>query len=312
MGTQDKAIVDKLLTNVSQMIKPVGFISEMILPVINVVQYSGKIGRYGNSHMRIETTISGGRNEFPLIETNTRTSDSYSLATHGLKDILTPEDFANVEKPFDARSDSVEDLTTRLFLGKEKGLADALTSTAIITQNVTLSGTSQYSDYANSDPLGDFSTARSTIRSAVGTVPDTAVMDWATADMLRYHPDLLDNLGFKDSRPGGLNTDELAKAMGVRRVLIAEAVYNSAKKGQADVIAPVWGKHIVFGVMPEKPSKQQVTVGYRVQKSGEQPRQVFKNGMIQPPNSELIQVQDIYQQLITKAAAAYLIEDAIA
>lgn len=312
MSTQDKAIVDKLLTNVSQMIKPQGFICEQILPPLNVTQYSGKIGRYGNSHLRIETTISGGRNEFPLIETNTRKSDSYALDTHGLKDILTPEDFANVETPFDARSDSVTDLTTRLFLGKEKGLADTLTSTSVITQNTTLSGTDQYNDYTNSDPLGDFSTARSTIYGSVGIAPDTAIMSWGVYNTLRFHPNLLDKLGFKDSRPGGLNTDELAKALDVKRVLVGEAVYNSAKKGQADSISPVWGKHIVFAVCPTVASRMQISLGYRLQKAGTMARQVFRNSIDEPPESEKIQVRDIYQLLITKATAAYLIKDAIA
>lgn len=312
MATQSKAIVDKLLTGVSQKVMPEGYIADLVLPEAKVVQYSGKIGRYGKDHLRIESTVVGGRGEFPLVETNTRSSDSYALETHGLKDILTPEDYANVEQPFDAERDSTEDLTTKLALGKEKGLADALTSTSIITNNLTLSNAAdKYSDYANSDPLGDFATARASIHAATGTRPDTAIISWSVYNVIRYHPSLLRNLGFADQRAGGLSLDELAKVMEVKRVLVGEAVYNSAKQGKTAVMEEVWGKHIVFLVAPTKPAKRQVTVGYRLTKAGTAIRQVFKNDKDEPPESKLIQVRDIYQQLITDAGAAYLIKNAV-
>jgi len=312
MATQAKAIVDKLLTGVSQKVMPEGYIADLVLPEAKVVQYSGKIGRYGKDHLRIESTVVGGRGQFPLVETNTRSSDSYALETHGLKDILTPEDYANVEQPFDAERDATEDLTTKLALGKEKGLADALGSTSIITNNVTLSGTDQYSDYANSDPLADFATARASIHSKTGTRPDTAIISWSVWNVIRYHPSLLRNLGFADQRAGGLSLDELAKVMEVKRVLVGEAVYNSAKQGQTAVMAEVWGKNIVFLVAPTKPAKRQVTVGYRLTKAGAAVRQVFKNDTAEPPESKLVQVRDIYQQLITDTGAAYLIKNAVA
>ena len=45
MSTQTRAIIDKLLTNVSNQLIPIGFIAEMILPALKVKQRTGKIGK---------------------------------------------------------------------------------------------------------------------------------------------------------------------------------------------------------------------------------------------------------------------------
>ena len=311
VGTQSTAMVNKLLTNASYKINPVGYISEEIFPVVQVKQSTGLLGSYGNSHLRIETTITGGKGKYARVDTRSTSTQTYAITKHGLSDLVTEEDYANVEEPFNAESDTTSELMTKLWLGKEKGLADTLTDVTVLTNNVTLTGTDQYNDYANSDPLGDFGTARSTIYNAVGMAPDTAIMSWAVWNTLRYHPDFLTALGYKDQRPGGLTTDELARALDVERVLVGKAVYSSPKEGQADAIAAVWGKDIIFAVSPRTAAKGQISLGYRFQQfSG--PRRVFKNAVSNPPNAYEILVDDSYQQLVSAANAGYLIKDAIA
>ena len=61
MKTQSGALVEKLLTNVSNQLIPEGYISELILPVLNVVQTTGLIGKYSNDHLRIIDTTVGGK-----------------------------------------------------------------------------------------------------------------------------------------------------------------------------------------------------------------------------------------------------------
>ena len=311
VGSQVSPLVNKLLTNVSNKITPQGFIAESILPVVNVVQSAGLLGRYGGSHLRIETSVTGGKNVYPRVDTRTYATTTYQIIDHGLSDIVTKQDKANVEDPFNAEIDTTEELVLKLMLEKEKGLADSLTDTGVLTNNVTLAGSSRYSDYTNSVPLTDFATARGTIYDAVGMAPNTAIMSWKVKEMLRYHPAMLDNLGYKYDRPNGLTEVELARALDVERVLIGSAVYNSAKQGQADVIAPVWGKHIVFAVTASSAARGQTSLGYRLQQFGEA-RKVYKYAVNNPPEATEIIVTDSYQQLISTVGAGYLIKNAIA
>ncbi len=310
--SQLKSQIDMLLTGASSAYIPEGYICEEILPMIGAVQSSGKLAKYGNQHLRIENSVKSGRGAYRRVEAITRSTASYQIEGHGLEGLVSKEDYKNVLNPYDAEKDETMGLTSMLWLEKEQVLADTLTSTSIITQNATLAGSDQYSDYTNSDPLDDFATARSTVRSGCGMAPNLAAMDWAVWNMLRFHPQMLDALGFKMARPGGLSPDELAVALGVEKLLIGKAVKNSAKEGQSDSLAAVWGKHIVFAVAPAKAQPYQVSLGYRVQYQGEQPRKVYKYNPNNPPESTAILVEDNYDMLISNAAAAYLIKDAIA
>lgn len=310
--SQLKAIVDKLLTNVSSQFVPEGYISEMLFPFVGVAQKTGKLGKYGLSHLRVENSIVGGRGAYRRVEPITRTSSTYSIDGHGLEGLVTKDDYRNVELPFDAEVDEVTGLTSQLWVEKEKVLADVLANTGIVTQNTTLSGADQFSDYDNSNPIGKFADARASVRTGCGKAPDTAWMDWAVKNKLKYHPALLDLLGFKYDRPGGLSDSELALALDVKRVLIADVTYNSAAEGQADVLASTWGKHIWFGVVPETAMVRQVSAGYRLGFKNGGSRKVYKYNVNNPPESTGILIEDEYQFLISNAGALYLIKDAIA
>lgn len=306
------AILDKLLSNTSSAYVPKGCKAEEILPPIMSKEFTGKLAKYGTNHLRIETTVVGGRGKFRQVETQNRSQSSYAIEGHGLEGLVTREDYANVLLPYDAERDETLGVSTILLLEKEKGLADSLTSTSTMTQNVTLSGVDQYSDYDNSDPIDDFSTARAAVRAGCGALADTAIMDWAVYNKLRFHPQMLDAMGFKIARPGGLNEEEMITALGVERVIIPNAMYESAAEGQTSSLASVWGKHIVFAVLPKVAQTYQVSLGYRVQLAGEQPRKVTKWAVNNPDGANSILVTDYYDMFLSNVLAGYLIKDAIA
>lgn len=312
MSTQLKAQIDQLLTNVASKYEPKSYLSEQILPMVPSAQYTGKLGGYGTSHLRIVTSVKGGKGKYRQVDSTVYNNQGFSIEGHGLTDIVTPEDYRNVILPFKAEEDKTLALQTLLYLEKEKGLADTLASTAVLTQNVTLSGTDQYNDKLNSDPVSDFEDARAAVYNGCGEVPNLAVLSWDVWNKLRFHPQILDSLGFKYDRPGGLKEAELASAMGVESILIGTAKYESAKEGQTSSLASVWGKHIVFMVCPAKAQVGQVALGYTVRLDGQAPRKVYKQDLFNPPGAKEILVEDSYDQLISNANAAYLIKNAIA
>lgn len=310
--SQLRAVVDKLLTGVSSAYVPKGYISEQVLPTVQSKQYSGLLAKYGTNHLRIENSIKGGRGKYRQVETITRSTQSYLIEGHGLEGFVSKEDYANVYEPFDAERDETIGLSTVLWLEKEKTLADTLNNTAIITQNTTLSGTAQFNDFANSDPIGVGVTARQTILNACGLMPNLLIMDIQVWNTLRFHPQMLDALGYKWARPGGLTEDEMAKAMGVDQVLYGTARYDSSKEGQSAVFSSVWGKSLIFAVAPDKPEIMQKSVGYLVRPTGAQPRKIYKQTNFNPPGSTAILCEDEYDMLISDATCAYLAASVIA
>lgn len=310
---QLRAQVDKLLTQAATGYFPKGYISELLFPTIGVVQTTGLLGKWGKSHLRIVNTIVGGKGKFRQVEARTYSTQTYHIDGHGLEGLVTKQDYKNTEKPFDAEKDEALAIETILWLEKEKALADSLADTAVVTQNVTLAGGDQYSDYLNSDPIDDFTTAIDAILDGCGTNSDVvAAMDKKVYNKLRYHPQMLDALGYKYNRPGGLQLDELAAAMNVNQIFVADVAYNSAAEGQTDVLARVWGKHIVFGQLPRKAEVGQVCGGYNIKYSNEQARQVTKWSVNNPSGATAILCEDHYDQLISDVGGLYLIKNAIA
>lgn len=312
MSSQNRAIIDKLLTNVSQKKTAIGHISEMLLPFVGVTQRTGKIAKYGQNGLRIANSVKRGRGKYRQIEAETRSQSTYEIEGHGLEGAVTREDYENVEAPYDAEKDEADAITSILLQEKEYALATALSGSAI-TQTVQLSGTDQFSDYANSDPLAAFNVAREAVRAGCGRYPDTAWMDKAVRNVLRFHPQLLDALGYKFARPGGLSDDELAVALDVKRILVAEAIYQPGNEGQTDAaILPIWGKHLWFGVIPAMAEKNQIALGYRLGFAGRASRSVSKWAVNNPPGMTAMLVEDEYDQFLMDVSCAYFVEDAIA
>jgi len=310
--SQLKAQIDKFLTEVASGYQPQGLIADKILPTVNAAQMSGKLAKYGTQHLRLEVSLKGGRGEYRRVETIARDSTTFVIEGHGLEGLVTKDDYRNVEKPFDAEKDETMGLKSKLSLEFEKALADNLTSTSIITQNQTLSGSDQFSDYANSSPIEVFAAKRKVVRDACGMAPNFAAMDWSVYNMLRYHPQLLDALGFKYARPGGLKEDEIASALDVDKIYVAKGMYESANEGQSSVLAPVWGKDIVLGVAPDRAQIMQVSLGYIVRPTGSTPQKVYKYAVNNPPESNAILVEDEYDLLLSNVSAAYLLKAVIA
>lgn len=312
MSTQLKSVVDLLLTGVSSQYIPDGSICEKIFPFVPVDHYTGKLAKYGLDHVRAELSIAGGKGMYRRVDSHSRSQVSYSLEGHGLEDIVTKADYANTLDPYNAEQDVVIGLTNKLWVEKELGLATSLADTAVLTQNTTLSGTSQLSDYDNSDPLSVFKTARKAVKDGCGVWPNKVWMDSRVADVLRYHPQIMDHLGYKYNRPGGLMNDELARALNVDEVLVANMDYNSAVQGQTDSLGAIWGKHIWFGVAPASQSIRQVSGGYMLGLRGQSPRKVYKYPIYNPPDSVGILCEDYYQFFLSNVNAMYLVKAAIA
>lgn len=310
--SQMKAIVDKLLTNVSQMYTPDGYISEEILPNLKVKQKTGKIGKYGLNHLRIVNTKMGGRGKAARFEPIVRSSDLYSIESHGLEGLVTEDDYDNVEEPFEAESDETMGLTSTLWTAKEYAIASVLFDVAVITQNVTLSlSTDKFSDYTNSTPLEVFRDANNTIIDGCGKEANRAIMSLKVFNTLKYHPAIVRNLGYADNRAGKLTKQEVADAMGVEMLHIGDAAYNDAKLGQADNLTQIWGDSILMYYAPKTAAKYQLSLGYYMTMKKRGPRRVFKYNVNNPPNSKGIIVQDDYQFALTNVNCAYLIKSAI-
>lgn len=312
-GAQNKAVIDKLLTNVSNMYPSQGMIAEKLLTPLQVIQTTGIIPAYGNGHLRIVNSVGGGsRSRARFANPIERITDrKYQILHHELQSEIGEMEYSNVEEPYDAESDETEGLTSMLLVEKEYSLGATLTDTNVLTNNTTLVGGAKFSDYDNSDPIKVFKDSVLQVKKGCGAPANIAVVPWEVAMTLSYHPQILKNLGFAEERAGTLTYAELARAMQVKAIMVPEADYNAAKEGAPDNMLPIWGKNIIFMHVAPAAQKKQTTLGYYATYKGEGSRRVKKWTPEDTFDKTGILVGDNYSFEITNVGAGYLIKDAI-
>lgn len=311
--------VDGQLTNILLAYKNPEFIADMVMPVVpNLAEESGKLAQMGTAHLRQYSTKralydeSGHRINFTIDNDNTYAIDYYDLESY------VPDRLQNqLQKPFDARNAAQMTVMNGLQLEREIALATALTSTSVLTNNTTLSGTSQYDDPTNSNPDVDFDTARDSVQSKTGHEANMVVMSRAVANALRRHPWFLEiaqsALKGGASKVQALSPEAFVETLkawyGVEYVLIGKAIKITSAEGQTVTKAAVWGNDVVWAYRPKGPSLFEPSFGYSFQLTGHQLQTDIRRH--QNDIGDLVRVQWAYQDKILDTNAAYLIKDAI-
>ena len=307
MPAQADVFQDALLTNISVKFSNTEYISEQIFPTIKVKAKTGFYFVYDKSNLRVDNDERASGTRANRISWNLTKTAFGPLVEHSLEGDIPYEVRDAAESPLDIRTDTTLAVTEKIWLRKEKKLATDLANTAKITQNTTLSGTDQWSDYSNSDPFDDVQTAKNTIKLN-GLMPaNTLILSFEVFAKLIHHPDLLDRI--KYSQKAVLTAELLASVFQVEKVLVGSAVENTAKEGQTDVMAYVWGKHAVLAFITPTPGIRKLSFGYHLQLTNGRVVDRWDEPQIK---TEFVRVTDYFEPKIIATEAAYLIKNAIA
>lgn len=142
---------------------------------------------------------------------------------------------------------SVEYLTNLLLLDKEIRVANAVfnANTYPASNRVALSGTSQFSDYTNSNPL----TALLGYLDTPLMRPNVMVIGQDAWRVLRQHPRIVEAVkgtGAGLGAQGTVMAQQLAMILEIEQVLVGQGWVNNSKRGVAASYQRVWGKNIAF------------------------------------------------------------------
>ncbi|HEC65844.1 MAG TPA: hypothetical protein ENI23_11140, partial [bacterium] len=234
-------------------------------------------------------------------------STAFIIEEHALKELVPNELKKQALKPLTPEIDATENVTERLLIEKEYDLATYMQSTGNLSNNTTLSGTDQWDDYANSDPIGDVKTAKQTVHSKIFKDPNVMVIGKEVYDKLVDHPDILDRI--KYTKLGVATSDLLARLFEVDKVIVAAAGYNSAVEGQSDSMSYIWGKNVWLLYVTKKPGIKQVSFAYFFQM--EAPRRAdkwFNNDR----KGTYVRITDEYTRETVSVDCAYLIKSTVA
>jgi len=305
------AKVDKILSQFSQMYRNENYICEKILPTLKVKEKSGKYAQYGKENLRTYTDqIFRAPGTRAMSMDYSVSQGDYLCRERSLEKLVPDEMVNNTDDPYDPKRDAVEFLMDAIWINQERALATTMSDNSVMTSYTTLSGTSQWSDYVNSDPLGDIRTGINAMRTAAVQKPNVMVLSYATYIKLIDHPDVREQVKYTNGGQLGEDafTSFLKKHFRLEDVYIADAVYNSADEGQTDSLADVWGKHAWLIYRTPRPTLMKATFGltlFDVSRKVDTYRE-------EPKLSDVVRQRYSYDQNMFDVNLAYFIENAVA
>lgn len=174
--------------------------------------------------------------------------DDYGLDTPIPYSDIEAAEQARAEKrsTYDPEGHSVEMLSETILNIREVRVAQKVHNAANYAagRKVTLSGTSQFSDYANSDPIGVLKTG---MEATLVLPPNSLVMGRKVWSKLSSHPKIVNAVKGNLTDEGIVTRQQfldLFSGEGIKNLFIGDAFFNTAKQGQTPTLQRAWGNHI--------------------------------------------------------------------
>jgi hypothetical protein len=301
-------VIDPILSNVALGYKQPEHVGMALFPIVPVSQTGGKIIQFGKEAFRLYNTARAPGGTAKRVRYG-HEGAPYAVENHAL-DAVVPREWMR-----DAKQVPNIDLGTRavnlvmksgsLVLENQQATVARTAANYDANHKVTLAGTDQWSDYANSNPIGDVDDAKESVRESVGVYPNVIEISAKVFKVLKEHPSILDKI--KYTHRGIVTAELLAAVFDVPKVVIGTAIAFD----DADASIDVWGKDVVLAYVPSTPTgMEEPSYGYTYQMQGhpmveipywDQPTRSWVYGM----TNERVPVQTGFTSgfLITNAVA---------
>jgi hypothetical protein len=296
----------------------VTLIADQVLPRVDVGDEKFKWTEYPlEQGFTVPETLVGRKSrpnqvEFTGIEKDDSTDD------HALDDPIPIGDIRTAERQraaglsnYDPRARATAMLTKLTMLAREIRVAGLVHNAASYAtgRKITLSGTSQLSDYTNSDPI---EVLKQAIDGTLVFRANTLVLGQAAWSKLSSHPHLVNAVRGNLTNKGMITRQELANLLEIKQVLVGESYVNTARKGQTASLSRVWGKHIAaLYIDPTATNQEGITFGMTAH-VGTRIAGSIADPMVGMEGGEIVRVGEKLKELIVAKDVGYFIENAVA
>lgn len=259
-------VIDPILSNIALGFRHPEHVGQFLFPVVPVTVAGGKIIEFDKSGFRLYNTARAPGTKAKRIQFGHQ-GKPYAVENHAL-DAIVPR-----EHQRDANNVPGIDLATRAVnlvmkagsLVLENQQAGIATNAANYDANhkVTLAGTDQWNDYANSNPIADVKAGREAVRSSIGMYPNVIMISAKVMASLEDHPVILDKI--KYTQTGVVTAELLASLFKIKKVIVGQAIAFDDNDTPIDL----WGKDVVLAYVPEQTTgMEEPSYGYTYQMAG--------------------------------------------
>lgn len=261
--------INAQLTAVAVAYRNATMIADAVLPRIPVAPQAFKYMKYPVGEMFSPPDTEVGRKGKPNTVEFTGTETTDSTVDQALDDEVPQADIDNARESGlpDPLMRAAQGITNLLELRREVRAAKLVFNAATFGTNnkVQLSGTSQWSDYTNSNPIAGITGYLDSCLMR----PRIAVFGRSTFTKLSQHPKICKAVFGNNTDAGIVTRQNIAALFELEEVVVGEGWVNTAKKGQPVSMVRVWGKHAAFLYRDRQADPMgQVTFGFTAQWKG--------------------------------------------
>jgi hypothetical protein len=313
--------VQQDLTAIAMVFQNQKLIADQVCPrVQSVLSQESKYGRWNLAEGFTVPNTQVGRTSLPTRVEFNGTETPFIIPDYALDDLVPNADLMNAElsiargiRGADPVKRAVATLTNLILLDREIRVSTLFTTAANYpsTQRIVLSGTSQFSDFTNSNPVSVIMTAL----DACIYRPNIMTIGRPAWTILSQHPRLAQAVNASAQNTGVVTTQQVAALFQLDEVIIGEAFVNSARKGQTANFSRTWGKHICLTYRSPLVSSTEdnveptfamtVPFGERVAGTIDQPQYGARG-------SKLVRVAESVAEVIPAPECGYFIQNAVA
>ena len=257
--------VDRAIRNVAIRYSNGLFIADVVAPQVNVEHESDKYFVFTKGDWFRDDADNdrapgtrAPRGGFSL------TTETYSLYEAAFASAVPDRIRDNADDPLRPFEDASRYASQMVMLRRERRAAATLFAASQWGTDKTVAN--QWSDFTNSDPASDLALGMDTIMSSTGQQANTLLIGREVFTQLRQHPDGLDR--YKHTQTGIMTPELVAAWLGVERLVIGNAIVNTANEGASASMSYVWGKNALLMYTTDNPSISEPSASYTFQRGG--------------------------------------------
>lgn len=313
-------VIQPRLTAITLAYRNARLVADDVLPRVPVESEVFKWSQYSKGDaFTIPDTRVGRKGDVNEIDW-TATEQTASTKDYGLEDAIPYFDVLGAQAaqkaqgvmPIDPQARSTELLTDLIALDREVRVANVVNSpnTYPAANKTTLSGTSQWSDKVNSDPIN----AVLTVMDGMLIRPNKMVLGRQVWTALATHPKLIKAYNGTLGDTGIVPKQFVANLFELDDIIVGEGWVNTAKKGQSVSVARVWGKNaVLFYEAPVLASPSgTMTFGFTAQWGERIAGVIEQDSDIGLRGGTRVRVGESVQEVIAASDVGYLFQSAIA
>ncbi len=235
------------------------FVADQAFPILPVTKQSDKYYTYDIGPWLRDQMKRRAPGEDYAMSGWTLSTDSYLCDQWALAHPIADEERDNSDDALDQDQDAAEFLMQQALIRRERAFSSDFMVTGVWT---TDNSTATDWDASGGLPITNVQVAARTILSASGKSPNVAVMGLIVFQALQTNAQITDLVKYTSrALPNDLSAAIIASALGVERVLVGTASYESAEEGVTSSILPILDDDCLIAHVAERAGRKVPTAG---------------------------------------------------